>query len=331
MTRATLARLTRWIPRFRRTRLLVVGDAILDEFLWGSVSRISPEAPVPVVLVNRDSYMPGGAANVANNLRALGGRVAIAGVTGRDEAGQRLRRELRKRGVHVEGLVTDVTRPTSLKTRVVAHSQQVVRIDKEDATVLSRPVRDRLIRWMTRQLPRVDGVIIEDYGKGVIGPEVLEAIVPRARKLKRVVTVDPKEGHFAYYAGVTAITPNRQEAGMAVGVAVTDRRSLHEAGTRLLARLSCHAVLVTLGEEGMCLFESRRAPVHIPTVAQEVFDVAGAGDTVIAAFTLALAAGADLESAAHLANFAAGIVVGKVGVAVVTPQELVHRIRHYGR
>ena len=321
--------LLRLIPQLKRAKLLVVGDVILDEFIWGGVSRISPEAPVPVVLVNRESAMPGGAATVANNVRALGGRAVIAGITGADAAGERLRAELQQRHVDTRGLVTDTARPTTVKTRVVAHHQQVVRIDREQSGALPKALMDRFIRQTVRALDDVDGVIIEDYGKGAIDPQLLEALVPRARKLKRVITVDPKEGHFPYYTGVTAITPNRAEAGVAAGIHITDRASLHAAGAALLRRLSSDAVLITLGEEGMCLFRPHQAPVHVPTVAQEVFDVAGAGDTVIAAFTLALAAGADFVSAAHLANFAAGIVVGKVGTAVTTPGELAASIRRH--
>ena len=318
-----------FIPRFKRAKVLVVGDVILDEFIWGTVSRISPEAPVPVVLVNRDSAMPGGAANVANNVRALGGRAGIAGITGDDHDGRRLRSELARRRVDMRALLSDASRPTTVKTRVVAHHQQVVRIDREQSHGMPPRLTERFIRAVVRALDDVDGVIIEDYGKGVIAPRLLEALVPRARKLKRVITVDPKEGHFAYYTGVTAITPNRAEAGAASGVTITDRASLYEAGDVLLRRLACEAVLITLGEEGMCLFRPEHAPVHVPTVAQEVFDVAGAGDTVIAAFTLALASGADFESAARLANFAAGVVVGKLGTAVTTPDELAARIRRH--
>ncbi len=309
------------LSRFARTKVLVVGDLMLDEFVWGRVSRISPEAPVPVVWVQSESFMPGGAANVANNLRALGGQVTVVGVVGKDRWGDVLVSELRSRSINTDGVLA-VSRPTTVKTRVIAHHQQVVRVDREQREPLPVATADRLIGTMREAIKRVDAVVIEDYGKGVITRALLEAIIPLARKQRKIITVDPKEEHFDLYQRVTALTPNRVEAGEAVGRELESHTDVQRAAEEILARLHCEGVLVTLGEDGMWLFEQGGRQVRIPTVAQEVFDVAGAGDTVIATFTLALASGASMEQAARMANQAAGIVVGKLGVAVVTQQEL---------
>ncbi len=309
------------LPRFRRAKILVVGDLILDEFVWGKVSRISPEAPVPVVWVQRESLMPGGASNVANNIASLGGQTCVVGIIGEDRWGERLLGELAARAIDTTGIVrTD--RPTTVKTRVIAHQQQVVRVDREQPEPLPDAAVRQLIRAVEDRLEGVDAVVIEDYGKGVITRKLLSAIIPAARRHKTIITVDPKEEHFELYHGVTALTPNRMEAGQMVGRELTRDEDIQQAGEELLRRLRCDAALITLGEDGMWLFEQGGRQTRIPTVAQEVFDVAGAGDTVIAAFTLALASGSGMPEAARIANQAAGIVVGKLGVAVVTPQEL---------
>ncbi|MFC1666774.1 D-glycero-beta-D-manno-heptose-7-phosphate kinase [Candidatus Omnitrophota bacterium] len=318
---------SRIISRFSKGRVLIIGDLILDEFLWGDVSRISPEAPVPVVWVKSESFMPGGAANVANNIHTLGGKTYLAGVVGADGRGRILTEELRKKGMDIGGIVVDGERPTTLKTRVIAHHQQVVRIDKEKMDGLSVGVVTQLIDYVKLIIDDIDAIIIEDYGKGVITPGLLQEILRLARRHKKIVTVDPKEEHLHYYKGVTAITPNHHEASRVTGIKVKDDKSLIDIGKILLKKLKCDAVLMTLGENGMQLFENKGRITHIPTVAQDVFDVSGAGDTVIGAFTLALAAGASMIDAAHISNFAAGIVVGKVGIAVVTQEEMLSRIK----
>ncbi len=318
--------LTGFIPRFGRVKLLVVGDLMLDEFVWGRVSRISPEAPVPVVWVQSESVMPGGAANVASNIRALGGSVATVGVIGDDRWGSGLVGELAQRKIDTSGVVK-TARPTTVKTRVIAHHQQVVRVDREQREPLPPGTIQRLIDMLARRIPAVDGVVIEDYGKGVITRALLEAVIPLARRHRTLITVDPKEEHFDLYQRVTALTPNRMEAGEAVGRELDSDAEVRRAGQEILSRLSCDGLLMTLGEDGMWLFERSGRQVRIPTVAQEVFDVAGAGDTVIATFTLALASGASMEQAARLANVAAGVVVGKLGVATTTPRELLARLR----
>lgn len=309
------------LSRFSRANVLVVGDLMLDEFIWGKVSRISPEAPVPVVWVQSESLMPGGAANVANNLRALGGHVTVVGVVGEDRWGSLLVSELNSRQIDTS-LVLKASRPTTVKTRVIAHHQQVVRVDREQREPLPAAMAQRLIDAMTEQIKHADAVVIEDYGKGVITRSLLEAIIPLARKHRKIVTVDPKQEHFDLYRRVTALTPNRVEACEAVGRELQSDTDVQRAAAEILKRLECDGLLVTLGEDGMWLFEQSGRQVRIPTVAQEVFDVAGAGDTVIATFTLALASGATMEQAAQIANQAAGMVVGKLGVAVVTSQEL---------
>lgn len=314
------------ISNFSRARVLIIGDLILDEFLWGDVSRISPEAPVPVVWVRRESFMPGGAANVANNIHALGAKVYLAGVVGMDERGKILTEELEKKGMNVGGIIIDGERPTTLKTRVIAHHQQVVRIDKEKKDDLATGLIDQVYSYVKEIINDIDAIIIEDYGKGVVTPRLLQEVLRLAKRHKKIVTVDPKEEHFHYYKGVTAITPNHHEAAEAVGIKLKDGDSIVQIGKAFLNKLKCEAVLVTLGENGMQLFEKKGRITHIPTITQDVFDVSGAGDTVIGAFTLSLATGATMIDAAHISNFAAGIVVGKVGIAVVTQEELLVKI-----
>lgn len=311
------------VDSFRTVQILVIGDWILDEFVWGTVERISPEAPVPVVKVTRESFVPGGALNVANNIRSLGGTVYPCGLVGRDLRGRLLVKAMRKEGIDTSGAVYDGARPTTLKTRVVAHSQQVVRFDREDNRELSQEQLKSVLAFAENTLPKADAVVIEDYGKGMVTPELLTYVLKKAKSLGKPVLVDPKEKHFSYYRGVTAITPNRKEALSAYGPGPDGRvPDIQEVGKKLLKRFLCEAVLITLGEEGMILFEKKGTVTKIPTAAREVYDVSGAGDTVIAVFALALAAGARMKEAAVLANHAAGIVVGKLGTATVTPEEI---------
>jgi D-beta-D-heptose 7-phosphate kinase/D-beta-D-heptose 1-phosphate adenosyltransferase len=325
------AKLKRIIPRFSDAKIMVIGDLILDEFVWGDVSRISPEAPVPVVWVKSESFMPGGAANVANNTASLGAEVYITGVVGNDERAGILKEGLEEKGINIDGVIADDSRPTTLKTRVVAHHQQVVRIDREKIEGISAGISDKIIVYVKDIIDEMDAIIIEDYGKGVISARLLKEVLTIAKKKKKIITVDPKEEHFSYYKGVTAITPNHHEAARAVGMKAKDRESILKIGKAFLKKLNCEGVLITLGENGMQLFQKNGAITHIPTVAQEVFDVSGAGDTVISAFTLALALGVDMKDAAYISNIAAGIVVGKVGIAVITQEELLARIKGKGR
>lgn len=329
------------INQFPRAKILVIGDLILDEYIWGSVDRISPEAPVPVVWANNRTYVPGGAANVANNIRALGGQVCLVGVTGKDKNRDILFAELKKRGVSKESIFDVAGRHTTVKTRILAGHQQVVRVDWEHRDALRASLNKKITNFIHRKIGQLDAIIIEDYGKGVINMDLLKELTGLARRHKKIITVDPKEEHFHYYEGVTAITPNRKELENAIrNLRIKDTsnrfkvhndrlltdREIDSAALRIVEYLNLESILITLGENGMRLFEKNGRITHIPTVAQAVFDVSGAGDTVISAFTLALAAGATKLEAAHIANFAAGIVVGKVGTAVTDRAELLQKI-----
>jgi len=322
-----LSNVKKAIKDFDKASLLVVGDLMLDEFIWGKVSRISPEAPVPVVWTTSESVMPGGASNVAHNIQALGGKVHLAGVVGNDLRGGLLIDELEKRGVGTGGIVRDKERPTTLKTRVIAHNQQVVRIDKETVRNIGDSAIEQMLAFARSIINDIDAVIIEDYGKGVIVPKFVEKLIKLVKRHKKIITVDPKESHFPLYKNATCITPNLHEAARALGLKTKDDMSVEEIGQRLIRQLNSDVLLVTLGEDGMCVFERSGKPKMIPTVAQDVYDVSGAGDTVIGAYTLAIASGAKNIEAAHIANCAAGIVVGKVGIAVVTQDELIQKIK----
>ncbi|MEA2624240.1 MAG: D-glycero-beta-D-manno-heptose-7-phosphate kinase [Candidatus Binatota bacterium] len=314
------ARLLRLVRRFGSVRLLVVGDLMLDQFIWGRVSRISPEAPVPVVHVSEESFRLGGAANVVANVRALGGRAAVAGIVGRDAYGRRVVGELRRLGAGTAGVITARDLETTRKTRILAHQQQVVRLDRE------RPLRDgrlsaRIAEHVRKTLAAVDGVVVSDYGKGVITPELL-ALLAERRGGEPKLFVDPKRGNFEHYRRATLVKPNEEAASAASGIEISDAESLRRAGERLLELWDSAAVLISRGEEGMTLFRPDRAMAHFPAAAREVFDVTGAGDTVLATASLALAAGGTYDEAAVLANRAAGIVVAKVGTAAVGAAEL---------
>jgi len=310
------------ISRMSKARILVVGDIMLDRFIWGTVSRISPEAPVPVVWAKSESFMPGGASNVANNICSLGADAYMCGVIGDDEAGRILVSELSKNGIKADGIVLDKNRPTIHKTRIIAHHQQVVRIDKESDSIFDKCIIDSMISYAKARINDIDAIIIEDYGKGLVVPRLIKELILLAKRHKKIITVDPKEQHFRLYAGVTSITPNRKEVEEASGIKIKDNQLLQKAGVKLLKMLKSDSVLITLGEDGMALFQKGKACVCIPTVAQEVYDVSGAGDTVIGVFTLALACGASMDEAAYIANAAAGVVVGKIGIGVCNVGEL---------
>ncbi len=330
LTAAEKKRFFEILEGFKKTHILVIGDFILDQFVWGSVKRISPEAPVPVVKVERESFMPGGSLNVANNIRSLRGQVCPCGIVGRDLYGRVLLKVMRKQGIETGGIVYDPTRPTSLKTRVIAHSQQVVRFDREKTDDVSKADLLKILKFVRENIKRMDVVILEDYGKGVMQPFLLKEIVRLAKKFKKPVLVDPKEKHFVYYQGVTCITPNRSEAYVGyerTHGACHQTPELETVGWGLMKKLKLDSVLITLGEDGMALFEKNRKLTRVPTAAREVFDVSGAGDTVIATLALALAAGAKMQEAAQIANLAAGIVVGKLGTATVAPEELEEAIK----
>jgi D-beta-D-heptose 7-phosphate kinase / D-beta-D-heptose 1-phosphate adenosyltransferase len=303
-------------------RILVVGDVISDVFVWGKVRRISPEAPVPVFESTDRTNILGGAGNVAANLRALGCEVHLAGVVGTDTAGTDVRNLLRERGIHDALLMEDPTRPTSEKTRIIAHQQNMLRLDREERHPITNGVVSRALRHIETLMAQIDGIVCSDYQKGVCIPEFLNPIFAMAGAAGRPIMVDPKGRDFARYRGATVLTPNLAEVELASGVTLDDRENLPYAAERLLQQSQAKALLVTLGKDGMSLFHPPHPPVDIRARAREVFDVTGAGDTVIAVFTFGLLCGLSFSDAAHLANAAAAIAVGKIGTAVVYPEEL---------
>lgn len=317
-------RLKEILGGFAGVRVAILGDLMLDRYLWGEVNRISPEAPVPVVEVARESSSFGGAANVAENVIALGASSSVVGVVGRDSAGGELLGLLRDRGVDIESVLEVDARPTTTKTRIIAHSQQVVRADHEDPRCLAGDAEEQVAERARAATAAADVLIVSDYGKGVVTERTLEAAVGEARSSGKVICVDPKESHFLNYVGVTAITPNQKEAGDALGVRIRDDSSLAAVGWELRERLDAECVVITRGEHGMSLFMRSGQLTHLPTVAREVYDVTGAGDTVVSALAVALAAGADMVEASMIANHAAGIVIREVGTASATAREIEH-------
>ncbi|MBW2060387.1 MAG: D-glycero-beta-D-manno-heptose-7-phosphate kinase [Deltaproteobacteria bacterium] len=316
------SKLVEAIDRFSEVKILIIGDVMMDEFIWGTVERISPEAPVPVVNVTRETRVLGGAGNVINNVVSVGGQAMLAGVVGPDRMGRRIISMLQDLGSSPDGIFIDENRPTTIKTRIVAQAQQVVRFDREKKDSLKSKMTEKILNFLNELADSLDAVIISDYGKGVISLELMDGVRQSLEGQNVIITVDPQINHFLFYRNVTAITPNHYEAGAGVGVKIDSEESLEQAGNMLMDGLNLASVLITRGEQGMALFERDLSPVHIPVVARDVFDVSGAGDTVIAALTLGLAAGLSFQEAAALSNFAAGIVVGKIGTAAVTAEEL---------
>jgi D-beta-D-heptose 7-phosphate kinase / D-beta-D-heptose 1-phosphate adenosyltransferase len=306
----------------RRPTILVVGDIMCDTYLWGKVSRISTEAPVPIFESTERRHVLGGAANVAANLRALGCNVRLLGVIGADATGRCVREQLHEQGIADTWLVQDETRPTTEKTRLIASQQQLLRLDYENQNSLSPFLVSQALQSVAPLMRDIDGVVCSDYRKGVCTPALLEPLFAMARTADRPIFVDPKAQDFSHYRGATAIKPNLEEVKRASGIMVNDEVALAAAADRLLQQSQAQALLVTRGKDGMTLFQPPQAPVHIPTRAREVFDVTGAGDTVIATFSMAVLCGLPLVDAARLANVAAGIVVGKLGTATVLPEEL---------
>jgi len=320
------------ISKFSDLRIVTLGDLMLDEFIWGEARRISPEAPVPVIEVKRETWHLGGAGNVVSNLLELGARAIPIGVVGADEAAKMLRDRFAERSARLDGIITDSSRPTTRKTRVVAHSgrqtQQLVRADREDRSPVSNSIEVRIIAAFNQAISNADAVIVSDYDKGLLTPRVLRTVVESAQSRARMVCLDPKIRNFAHYREVDVITPNQIEAERASGVEITDETSLVEAARRIRELIACKNVLITRGERGMSMLDAEGEMTHIPTVAREVYDVTGAGDTVIATLALALTSGARLNEAAIIANHAAGVVVGKVGTATVSRDELLAALKH---
>ena len=322
-------KLKKILSSFPKTNVFVVGDLILDVFVWGKVKRISPEAPVPIVEIERDTFVPGGAANVANNIAALGGKVWIAGLVGDDGEGRRLIEKMRERKIRTNAVLVDQNRPTTIKTRVVAHHQQVVRIDREIRHEIREKQMERMKKVLSDHEKEIGGILIEDYGKGVMTQSFASYLIEFALDRSIPVAVDPKKGHLLDYRGLSFSTPNYEEACFFAGIDPKDNYSnLDDVGKVLIDKWDCQAVLITLGEKGMCLFQKNKKPYPIETRAKEVFDVSGAGDTVIGTFMTAVLSGATLEEAAFISNVAAGIVVGKLGTAVVTREEIAGEIEN---
>jgi D-glycero-beta-D-manno-heptose-7-phosphate kinase len=328
-TNALAARLGVLLARFSGRWILVVGDLMLDEFIWGKVSRISPEAPVPIVNVTGESYYPGGAANVARNLREFTENVALMGLAGADAAGNRLLGLLEAAGIDVSCVQRDASYGTTMKTRIIARNQQVVRVDREQKPLLTGAQTARAIEQLDRMADAVDAIVVADYGKGFLTQPLADHLCRTAREHGKILTVDPHPHTSLSWRGVTAVKPNRMEAFLAVGLPpaepvtpVLDDLALLEAGRRLRQLWQAENLLITLGEHGMLLFAGDAPARHTPTRAKDVFDVSGAGDTAIAIFTLGLAAGASPAEAAELANQASGVAVGKLGTATVTVAEL---------
>jgi D-beta-D-heptose 7-phosphate kinase/D-beta-D-heptose 1-phosphate adenosyltransferase len=295
---------------------------MLDHYLWGEVDRISPEAPVPVVTVQDETHLLGGAANVALNLKKLGCEPFVMGVIGDDAPGRKLSKLLSILGVDGHGVETVQYRPTTVKTRIVANSQQVVRADREDSREIDEDIRGNLFARLRERINSISALVISDYGKGVVTGSLLKSVIELCRDNGVFVSVDPKDVHFKSYRKVSVITPNHHEAGFAYGMKIRNEETLFEVGKGLLSRLELESILITRGKDGMALFLEDGSEYLLPTVAQEVFDVTGAGDTVISSFTAAAAGGASLFEAAYIANQAAGVVVGEVGTAQVTANQL---------
>lgn len=313
---------------FDHCRLLVVGDLMLDEYVWGRVERISPEAPVPVLSVTADDFTVGGAGNAAKNIALLGAQVVVAGVVGQDSHGEKLRNELMKMGADVSAVVVEPERPTTRKIRIIAEHQQMLRIDRETCSAIRPESADTLIQRTSELVAVADVVLISDYGKGAVTPRLISALAQRARHFGKIALADPKGRDYAKYAGLTLITPNKKEAAQAAAMEVYDDASLFAAGQRLLDQVTVEKLLITCGKDGMVFFERDAAPMKFGTQARQVYDVSGAGDTVAAVLSLGLAAGFSYPEAIRLANTAAGIAVGKVGTAAVTRAELMDAIGH---
>jgi rfaE bifunctional protein kinase chain/domain len=326
MVNLTSKRLEEIQKSFTGKRIAVVGDLMLDRYFWGRVSRISPEAPVPVVEVEEESTRLGGAANVANNIASLGGIPIMIGIVGNDAGAESLRKLVAEKGFPIDGIVTDESRPTTIKTRVIAHNQHIVRIDHEEKTDLNADVQTRVIANFEKQIESFDGIILEDYNKGVLTKGLIASIIRQAKGYKKTITVDPKFNNFFEYKGVSVFKPNRKETEEALGRRLNVFQDIEEAARELISRLNADNVLLTLGEKGMLLLEQNGVLAHVETKARHVADVSGAGDTVIATLTMAMVAGASIGESAAIANYAGGIVCGEVGIVPIDKNVLLQTI-----
>jgi len=323
MVQISEQRLHNLFNNFQGKTIAVIGDLMLDSYIWGKVNRISPEAPVPVVDVEHEHVRLGGAANVAHNIKSLGGKPILVGVLGDDSSGKKLLNIIRENDFPAEGIIVDKSRPTTVKTRIIAHNQHVARIDRESRSEISTAIQDQVFDTLRRNIDSIDGIVIEDYNKGVVVQSLIKHTVALANEHRKPITVDPKFNNFFEFTNVTLFKPNRNEVEEVLGLRMNDEQQVVEAGRQILKRLQASGVLLTRGEQGMSLFEKDGSITHETTKARSVADVSGAGDTVIATLTMALVAGATLKEAATLANIAGGIVCGYVGIVPINKAELV--------
>ncbi|MBN1900517.1 D-glycero-beta-D-manno-heptose-7-phosphate kinase [Candidatus Sumerlaeota bacterium] len=315
------------LANYRRLRILVVGDVMIDHYIQTEVERTSPEAPVPVAAVRSEFHVPGGAANVAANCAAMGARVILSGITGRDENGAIIRRLLEEKGIGTTLLISDSERPTTQKTRILSRGQQILRIDREEKKPPPVKLQERLLKALKRKLENIDGVIISDYAKGVCSPYFIQSLLKMMKPLKIPVVCDPKGLDFAKYRGIHILTPNFKETQEASGITLDSSESLKKAARKILSLAKAEGLVITKGKQGVSLFCKGKPPIHIPAHAREVYDVTGAGDTFISHFALAYFSGAGLRQATEMGNFASALVIAKLGVAVVYPEELTSFIR----
>ncbi len=314
-------KLLKIIQNFKNKKILVIGDIMLDKYIWGNVTRISPEAPVQVVSVQAESYAPGGAANVANNIAAIGSCSYMSGIVGKDVANEILLREIKKRNIKTDGIIIDEKKPTIQKVRIIGQNQQLLRVDYEKNEYLNRETEKKIADFAAGIIKEIDGIVVSDYAKGVVTKGLMRNVIDLCKENKKTIVIDPKPEHKMLYKEVTLITPNSKEASQMAGIEPEPEKNILKIGKKILKELKA-PVLITRGEKGMALFETNGRIMNIPTKAKEVYDVTGAGDTVVATATLALVSGATLREAAIIANHAAGIVVGKVGTSTLTINEL---------
>lgn len=314
-------KLIKQIEQFKRKNILVVGDVMLDKYIWGEVSRINPEAPVQVVDVIKESFAPGGAANVANNISSLKGNAFIAGIVGDDNAKEILIADLKEKGINTAGLITDEDKPTIQKTRIIGRSQQLLRVDYEKKGYAKDHVEEKILDFISKVIDKIDAIIISDYAKGVVTKKLVKAVVRISKDKNKILVIDPKPKHKEFYKGADLLTPNASEAAEMTGIEEESDHSVRKIGKKLLEQQKS-PVLITRGEKGMSLFEADGEITDIPTRAKEVYDVTGAGDSVVATLAMALASKTSLKEAAFLANYAAGVVVGKVGTSTIAIDEL---------
>jgi D-glycero-beta-D-manno-heptose-7-phosphate kinase len=322
MVNLSAKRLNTLKSKFKGLKIAVIGDMMLDCYFWGDVKRISPEAPVPVVEVENEFYRFGGAANVALNILKLGGIPNPVGVIGYDNYGTIFSSLITESGIPDDGIIVDESRPTTAKTRVIADSQHVVRIDKESKQYLNRDTQNKILNYIKNHINEFDGIILQDYNKGVLTPSLIEKIITLANKNKILVTVDPKFNNFFNYKNVTVFKPNRKEAEDVLGIKIKNDEDISEVGNRLLEKLNAKNILLTLGEGGIAVFEKGKAEKRMPTKARKVADVSGAGDTVISTLTMAIATGANILEASYLANYAGGLVCEEVGIVPIELDKL---------